>query len=331
MTTLVAQIAPQRSTQYAKLARDLARQELLLSPVGKAVTHLSACTLGGHDYLKFELASEPDQALLCELGMLAMTSAFFVYYSKAESGSGPLLRPLDADFQATLPPDLVMTRRYRGKTNELFTHFLCNVARFSSGFADQPWRALRLLDPLAGGGTTLFTALVLGANVAGIEHNREDVKSTVAFVRHYMREEGIGCQVKEERLKKLGVRWVLTLGRKPGQQCILVQGDAVQVSSLLPGYKPHLIVTDLPYGVQHQGPVRELLSAALPVWAAMLQPSGALVFSWDATRLPREEMIKLVQEASPLAVRNEPPYNELAHRVDRVIKQRDVLVAQPLA
>lgn len=331
MPTLVAQIAPQRSTQYAALARDLARQELLLSPVGQAVSNLSFCTLGGQEYLKFELASEPNQTLLCELGMLATTRAFFVYYSEAGALNGPLLQPLDVGFPAALPPNLVMARRYQGKTNELFTHFLCNVARFSSGFANQPWPVLRLLDPLAGGGTTLFTALVLGANVAGIEQDREDVKSTVAFVRHYMREAGIGCQVQEERLKKLGWRWVFTLGKKPGQQCTLVHGDAVQASSLLPGYKPHLIVTDLPYGVQHQGPLRELLSAALPVWAAMLQRSGALVFSWDATRFPRTEMVKLVEEASPLAVRDEPPYNELAHRVDRVIKQRDVLVAQPLA
>ena len=31
-------------------------------------------------------------------------------------------RVLESGFQPALPPDLVATRRYRGKTNELFTH-----------------------------------------------------------------------------------------------------------------------------------------------------------------------------------------------------------------
>ena len=88
------------------------------------------------------------------------------------------------------------TRRYRGKTNEIFTHFLCNVARFSSEYATQPWSALRVLDPLAGGGTTLFVALTLGADVAGIEQNRDDVKSTVAFLQQYTREARIPCSLK---------------------------------------------------------------------------------------------------------------------------------------
>jgi tRNA G10 N-methylase Trm11 len=97
---------------------------------------------------------------------------------------------------------------------------------------------------------------------------------------------------------------------------------------LIAGFKPHLIVTDLPYGIQHQGPLAALLTAGLPVWASLLVPGGALVFSWDATRFPRPEMIRLVESVSPLRVLDEPPYDRLAHRVDRVIKQRDVLVAR---
>lgn len=329
MTTLVAQIAPQRSTQYSALAHDLAAQELLLSPLGALVNDLAGVTLGGQRYLKFDLPASPDESQLGELGLLAMTSAFFVHYDHLGTVAGPLLQPLDVTAPITLPLDLVTTRRYRGKTNELFTHFLCNIARFSSGYATQPWSALDVLDPLAGGGTTLLMALTLGADVAGIEQDRDDVKSTVTFLQHYAREARIPCQVKEERLKKLGMRWRFTLGRPP-QRCTLVNGDAVQATALLPGYRPHLIVTDLPYGVQHQGGLVNLLTAALPVWAAMLQPLGALAFAWDATRFPRNEMVTLVESICPLLVYNDPPYTELAHRVDRVIKARDVLVARRL-
>lgn len=327
MLTLLAQIAPQRSTQYATLANDLAIPELQLSPLGQQISHITPVTLGGQAYVRFDLSVELDEANRRELGMLAMTSAFFVYHERLGELDGPWLRPLETHFQPIISPELIETRRYRGKTNELFTHFLCNIARFSSSFADQPWRGLRLFDPLAGGGTTLFTGLVLGADVAGVEQNSEDVKSTVAFLQQYMREERIACQVKEERLKKLGLRWVFTIG-KPMQQCTLVAGETEQSNILLPGFKPHLIVADLPYGVQHQGPLTNLLTSALPVWTAMLLRGGALVLAWDATRFTRPEMISLIETAAPLRVLNDPPYDGLAHRVDRVIKQRDVLVAQ---
>ena len=328
MITMLAQIAPQRSTQYTALANDLAVQELQLSPLGQQITNIGPLTLGGQAYLKFNLSAELDEAQASELGRLAMTSAFFVYYDRIGDLSGHFLRPLETHFQPSLPPDLIATRRYRGKTNELFTHFLCNIARFSSDFANQPWPNLRLFDPLAGGGTTLFTALVLGAShVAGVEQSDEDVKSTAAFLRDYMREERISCQMKEERLKKLGLRWAFTLGKAPPQQCTLVAGETAQSPLLLPGFKPHLIVGDLPYGIQHQGALTALLTNALPVWTTMLMRGGALVLAWDATRFTRAEMIPLIESIAPLTVLNDPPYNALAHQVDRVIKQRDVIVA----
>jgi tRNA G10 N-methylase Trm11 len=224
---------------------------------------------------------------------------------------------------------MIMTRRYKGKTNELFTHFMCNLARFSSGYAHRPWSALRVLDPLAGGGTTLFTALVLGADVAGVEKNAQAVQSTATFLKQYARQQGIACQAKPERLKKLGKRWWFTLGKNPRKQFVLAQGETAQAAGLIAGFKkPHLIVADLPYGIQHHGQLVALLTEALPVWAALLQPSGALVLAWESTRFPRADMLALVHSTAPLAALDKPPYNMLAHRVDRVIKQRDVLVAR---
>lgn len=260
--------------------------------------------------------------------MLAMTSAFFLSYDRIGEVAGPLLRPLETGFQPLLPPDLMATRRYRGKTNELFTHFLCNVARFSSDFADQPWSNLFLLDPLMGGGTTLFTGLVLGAHVAGIEQDTEDVKSTAAFLSQYLQQERISHHMQPERFKKLGLRWTFAIGKKESRQCLLVNGDTLQAPALLPGFKPHLIVADLPYGIQHQGQLTALLNSALPVWVSMLRPGGALALAWDATRFPRATMVESVSALAELAVYNTPPYDQFAHGVDRVIKARDVIVAR---
>jgi hypothetical protein len=327
MPIFLAQIAPQRSTQYADLARHLAPVELQLSPLGPQIDQFAPLTLGAQHYLRFRLPAQPTPAQLATWGELATITAWYEWFDELGGVAGPLLRPLETTFHSALPPDLIMTRRYRGKTNELFTHFLCNVARASSAFAGQPWSQLRVLDPLAGGGTTLFTALVLGASAAGIDLNATDVKSTVTFLQQYLREERIAGRVKEERLRKLGQRWSFTIG-EARQQCTLVAGDATQATALLPGYHPHLIVTDLPYGIQHEGPLRSLLTTALPVWSSMLLPGGVLAFAWDATRFPLAEMIALVEGASPLQVFNEPPYTEIAHRVDRVIKLREVVVAR---
>lgn len=333
MTTILAQIAPQKSTQYAALADALAPHELALSPLGPQITNMSPVRLGGQTYLKFDIPAAPTPQQARELGLLAMTSSFFIYYDKLGRVQGPLLHPIETSFAPALPHDIVMTRRYRGKTNELFTHFLCNVARFSSALSRRPWDTLRVFDPLAGGGTTLLTALVLGADAAGVEQNAQDVKSTVTFLKQYLTEQSISYQIKEERVKKVGRRWTFTASGAPSQQrtsvrCVLAWGDTVQSGSLIAGFRPHLIVADLPYGIQHKGELTALLSQALPVWASLLPLSGALVFAWESKRLPRAEMIALVESVSPLTVLDAPPYNMLAHRVDRVIKQRDVLVAR---
>jgi hypothetical protein len=329
MQTIVAQIAPQRSTQYAALTNALAPQELKLSPLGPQISSIDYLELGGQAYLKFELPTTPDEKQLEELAMLAMSRSFFYYYDRLGEVDGPLLRPIETQFTPLFPADLVMTRRYKGKTNESFTHFLCNIARFSSGYSHRPWNTLRVFDPLAGGGTTLFAALIRGADVAGVEQRVKDVQSTASFVQQYMKEHGIACQVRRDRLKKFGHRWWFTLGKNPSKQCVLANGETADSVQLLSGFKqPHLIISDLPYGIQHHGKLIDLLSAALPVWTSILLPNGVITFAWESTRFPRSDMVNLVESTGPLDVLDDAPYNQLAHRVDRVIKQRDVLVAR---
>jgi hypothetical protein len=326
--TLLAQIAPQRSTQYSSLALVLAPCELRLSALGSTMQSLEQIELGGQTYLKLGLSAALEAGTIKELGPLAMCSGYFECLDTLQDQPGPWLRPIELGFVPAMPPELVVTRRYRGKTNEMFTQFLCNIARASSAFAQTPWAELRLLDPLAGGGTTLFTGLMLGADVAGVEQSKEDVESTSTFFTQYVREQGIACQIKDERLKKLGRRWWFTMGKEVKRNCIMAYGETEHSDELLANVKRfHLIVTDLPYGIQHRGGLDRLLQRALPVWKSLLLPGGAMVCAWDATRAAREEMVALVQSYG-LDVRNTPPYDAMAHRVDRVIKARDVLVAR---
>ncbi|MEO0565415.1 MAG: hypothetical protein AAF125_25130, partial [Chloroflexota bacterium] len=200
-------------------------------------------------------------------------------------------------------------------------------ARHSSDHRDTPWHKLTLLDPLAGGGTTLFVGMTLGADVAGVENDKKAVEGTVAFLKNFAKEARVSVSFRDDKFKGTGRRWFAEV--KGGPRCSIGRGDTVDVAAFVNGLKrPQLIVTDLPYGIQHSEDEGALLVSALPAWAEVLADGGALAFAWDATRFPRPEMIALVEAVSDFRVIDTPPYDQLAHRVDRVIKQRDVIVAR---
>jgi tRNA G10 N-methylase Trm11 len=89
----------------------------------------------------------------------------------------------------------------------------------------------------------------------------------------------------------------------------------------------HAIVSDLPYGIQHFGEIAGMLSKALPVWESILLTGGTVALAWNATHIERAAMVELIERHTQLRVRNDPPFTQFAHTVDRVIKKRDILVA----
>jgi SAM-dependent methyltransferase len=320
---LALKLAPQHSTQYADLTARLAQPELFASPLGPFLRSLRSDRLGGHEYLLAELE---EGAPLHVLDRLAATSECFEHYDEVGGVAGPFLRPLGNGHTPFVPKELAEARRYRGKTSEVFTRVLLNLALFAS---ERPLDArLRVLDPLAGGGTTLFAALALGHDAAGIERSRKDVETTAAFVKEFCREARIPH--REERIAKGPRRFTFELGdRADPRLLVLAEGDtrkADEVLRTIPGgARFDLVVGDLPYGIQHGGSARDLLAESCPAWSRMLAPGGALAVSWDATRLPRATIVATVAEHFDVIDR--PPYDDLVHRVDRVIKRRDVVVA----
>jgi hypothetical protein len=327
MSEIIAQISPQRSTQYSKIAEALAPIELSLSPLMTPLNSIKPVKLCRYEYLKFPVDENAiDSRFLYELENMSMTSSFFFYFDSIVSEKGPFMKPLDIPNNHKISYDLVMTRRYKGKTNEMFTHFMCNIARFSSKFSDFKWHDLRIFDPLAGGGTTLFTALYLGAEAAGVEKDSKDILSTVTFLKQYTREQKIPCVFKEERLKKSNKKYWFTIGADK-KKCLIVNGDTIDSPELISGIKrPHFIVTDLPYGIQHGGKITELVENAVPLWVSTILPGGTIVMSWDSTRFSRKEMITLLEGTPSINILEGDIYEKMAHRVDRVIKERDVIV-----
>ena len=316
-------LAPQHTTQYADMTARLARPELQASPLGPFVRDVRSERLGGHEYLLAELA---DGAPLEVLGRLAATSEAFEHHSEVAGVPGPFLRPLDRSGAQFLPKELAEARRYRGKTSEVFTRVLLNLAIFAT--ARPLGERLRVLDPVAGGGTTLFAALALGHDAIGIERSRKDVETTATFVKEFCREARIPHH--EDRIAKGPRRFTFELGdRSAPRLLVLAEGDAREADDVLRtipgGARFDVVCGDLPYGIQHDGAAPELLEQALPAWTRVLRPGGALAVSWDATRLPRTRVVAVV--AAHLDVLERPPYDDLQHRVDRVIKKRDVVVA----
>ncbi len=331
-------ITPQRSTQYANMAQVLACPELLASPLGEAIAGLEQTRLAGQEYVLVEFkdtwAKEDILAQLATLvPRLGAVSAGYEYFAELAGIAGPLLRPIEPDFTPYVPLEMAEVRRYKGKTNELFSRILLNLAIFAGAYREQYNQRLRVLDPLAGGGTTLFLALAAGYDAFGIEQNRQDVETTEVFVRQYFHSEQILYKELDERGRKAGRRYQFAIGPKKSEphHLVLVHGDTIQAAQhmqdLPGGPRVHAVVGDLPYGIQHFGEIAGLLKQALPVWERLLLPGGTLALAWNATRIERVELERLFTERTQLRVRDDPPYTQLAHTVDRVIKKRDVLIA----
>jgi hypothetical protein len=330
---IALKITPQRSTQYARMTAQLAQPELLTSPLGDVLQELQHITLAGQQYLLAQVDEEAIEIRKTQaiLGHLGATSEAYEYLASVGDVEGPFLRPIEPLFTSFVPIEMAEARRYRGKTNELFTRVLLNVALFAGEYRTCYNERLRILDPLCGGGTTLFLALASGYDSFGIELERQDVETTAVFVRQYLDGEHIRYKEIDERGRKAGRRYQFEIGEKGHtRQLVLVHGDTVEAQGhmreVVGGPRMHAIVGDLPYGIQHFGEVAALLSKALPVWENLLLPGGTIALAWNATRIARAEMLGLLELHTHLQVRNTPPYTDFAHSVDRVIKKRDLVV-----
>src|SRR5437588_2317668 len=272
---LALKITPQRSTQYANMAEVLAAPELLASPVGPAIQEIAPVTLAGQSYLLVTLddllSSSTVMPILSRLGA---TSEVYQYFEKLGEVEGPLLRPIEPQFTPFVPLEMAEIRRYKGKTNEIFTQVLLNMALFAGAYAGRFTERLRILDPLAGGGTTLFLGLAAGYDAFGIELERQDVETTAVFTRQYLQGEHIAYKELDER-RRAGRRYQFEIGRKGATRVlVLAHGDSSQanlhIQEVPGGPRVHAVVGDLPYGIQQFCEIAGMLQNDLTGWYSMI-------------------------------------------------------------
>ncbi|WP_299353035.1 hypothetical protein [uncultured Shimia sp.] len=311
MTNFALLISPAARGAYFADTHAVARQEAS----GVAGVDLGEIeTIGGMDFL-FASCGE---ARLADLMRLSFAQGIFRV-------DGPNWQPIEASAGFLLHPDFVSGEKYRGKTNEMLTQLLVNIALQE---ADTGNDALRVIDPMCGRGTSLFWAMRYGLSATGIEQD----PSALNEVRR-----GLKKWTKLHRQKhKLSDGWVQKSNKKgigkyldfqaEGQSVRIVTGDTVQARDLL-GKRPFdLLVTDIPYGVQHMGgadgarsPLAVIQKAAAG-WAACLAPGGVMAIAYNCNIPKRDEMFAAFD-----GLGLEVLERNVAHRMSESIV-RDVLV-----
>ena len=331
------QLLPHANIRYQESQERLGTCELacLLTALGLPGAEVTPVRVGGAAFLSFsapELTPE-------RLAHLARHSAMLLMCVQEEGG---LLRPLEVPRPGYLPRDLAEVLKYKGKTSAVFTAMMINLALSASDFFLQE-TPVTVLDPLCGRGTTCFCALQQGMNAVGLDLDRRDLKEAADYFSRYLQYHRLkhGLQQSSRTVRKSAVpEAVYTLAdtREHYQQgdvrtLRLLQGDTGLTGDLMRKTPAHVLVADLPYGIQHapqDGRKPEgftaMLRRVLPAWRDALKPGGAAAVSFNTLTLPRHALAELMEGAG-FRVMTEAPYGELAHFVEQAVT-RDVVVAR---
>lgn len=255
-----------------------------------------------------------------EMCILSRHSLLYALFERREDGA---LAPVLGRETPRIGGDLTGILKYRGKTNELFTQLLVNLAWLAGAMPEKP----RLLDPMCGRGTTLFVALNRGWDACGSDVDRAALREGEQFFKRY---------VEYHRRKYVLSRGSMTLRDKKSapyaqfavedMRLRLAELDASRVDQAYGRGKFDMLCADLPYGVQHGAtmPLEALLRLALPAWREVLRPGGALALSFNAQTLPAAKMRALLRAAG-LRVSEGGPWDRLSHWVEQAVT-RDVCV-----
>ena len=324
-------VLPSANRVYAQRGPELLAAEL--AALNELALHGSLAAidvraLAGVPYVTFSGELDGDA-----LAVVSNLSAAYALFSLDDGALTPIaMRRLHR-----WDDDLVTIQRYSGKTNEQLTRLLLNLTVAAAGGADPfTGRARpRVLDPLCGRGTTLNAAVSYGFDAAGVDIDKRDVDAYVHFFTTWLKDKRA-----KHAAKRSGARTTISFAadkdaqkRGETQEVVAIVGETTDAVRQLGKSSVDVIVTDLPYGVQHgsqsAGSLRrspaELLAEALPVWRTVLRAGGAMGLAWNTRVLDREAVSEMLRD-NGLAVVTGEPFERFAHRVDQAVT-RDLVVA----
>lgn len=292
---------------------------------------LHAEEMGGAFFLTFESRPLSEK----ELSFLTGHSAIAFMAEKKEY----FLKPVSCPSAWYLEEDLPEILKYKGKTSASFTRMMINMAcaLLSSPVSDKP---LTLLDPLCGKGTTCFCAAQAGMNAVGLDLNKKAVDEAADFFARYLKihmlkhsfhtlAETFGSNslpLKEYIYSDTKEHYLSGDTRMLRFSC----GDTSLSYVLCRHHPADLLVTDLPYGVQHAPQFgkkpesfRGLLQRVMPEWKKALRPDGVAAVSFNTLTLPRHQVVSVARESGFIPI-EETIFSSLRHEVEQAVV-RDVV------
>lgn len=296
-------------------------------------------------YITFKSKVDINENDIYILSKLSFTYAIFEIISQNEK---LLFSPITKTNYEFLETDLSTILKYSGKTNELFTKLMINIGVFSLENTNSD---LKLLDPIAGKGTTLYEGLIQGINSYGIEINEPTLLDSYNFMKKYLENKKLKHTINKEKVSGenknfKAIKHVFNifktkdnLKNKFFKQLELVYGNSIYADKIFKKNFFDLIIGDLPYGIQHSNKNIKsektntrnsefLLTSALPAWSKVLKTNGIFVMSFNSFVMKKNIFKKLLEENN-FKVFSDPVYNTFEHRVDQAIK-RDIIIAKKL-
>ena len=253
---------------------------------------------------------------------------------------GNMLHPLPVSSGDLFPPDLPEIMKYKGKTNPSFTRMMLNAGLALTSFSHQ--EAVTVLDPLCGRGTTLFAALCMGVDAVGIDTDRRDLKEASDYFSRYLKSSGWKHSSRDfsstvSGVPVPGLSYEFARDKAAWQsgdthKLTFHQGDTSLAFPLMRKSPAHLLVTDLPYGIQHapQGGASPesfsgFLRRVLPSWRKALRPGAAAVISFNALTL-KASVLREALTCAGFQVAEDPVFSNLSHTVEQAVV-RDLVFA----
>jgi len=291
--------------------------------------------IGGVELLTFETETLTGT----HLEAVHRLSAGFVLF-RFENGA---MIPMNEGKSTYFKKDISSILKYSGKTNEDFTGMMINVGIFSSKFAKSFEGPLNILDPMCGRGTTLYEGLIRGHNVSGVEIKKAECQEIDKFLKRYLKFHKYKhdsahqtIHTKDGKGMKYTIETANTIENykaKDRRRIQFANGNTLFANDFYKKDSFHVIVTDVPYGVQHQGASKskpidmlQLLSDASHAWKKVLKKGGTVVISYNAYTLDKVKLQEAFENAG-YDVLTEGVYGNFEHWVEQAVN-RDVFVAR---
>jgi hypothetical protein len=330
---------PHANKRYYESVKVLGMNELkiLTAHFVPQVSNIRYEIIGGLELLVFEAAEleEKERKILYSL-----SSNFALFELKDNMNLNPIMHNRATYFKE----DISNILKYKGKTNESFTDLMINVGVFSSDFYGDFDNTLSILDPMCGKGTTLFQALIKGYNAAGVEITKNYYTEFESFIKRYFqfhryKYESSNAAFSQDGKKKGNkvlfetADTIENFKKKERRILQYVNGDTKDTYLFYGKEKFHVIVTDLPYGVQHSSTgasefvkIDSLLYNSVGGWVKTLKKGGTIVIAYNNFTLKREQLDKILT-GHGLTVFSEGVYTQFEHWVEQAVN-RDIIVAK---